>query len=88
MNKDILIKSVALAFLSLSTQLSIAATTSTEPATEKCYGIVKAGMNDCSTATASCAGSATKDKQKDAFILLAKGTCEKIVGASLKPLDK
>ena len=87
MNKDILIKSVALAFLSLSTQLSIAAT-STEPATEKCYGIVKAGMNDCSTATASCAGSATKDKQKDAFILLAKGTCEKIVGASLKPLDK
>lgn len=53
--------------------------------TEKCYGIVKAGMNDCATAHASCAGSATKDKQADAFIFLPKGTCDKIAGASLTP---
>jgi len=88
MNKDMLIKSVALAFLTLTTHAALAASTDPEPTTEKCYGIVKAGMNDCSTATASCAGSATKDKQKDAFLLMPKGTCEKIVGASLKPLDK
>ena len=48
---------------------------------EKCYGIVKAGMNDCQTATSKCAGSSTKDKQIDAFILLPKGLCDKIVGA-------
>lgn len=42
-------------------------------------------MNDCATATASCASSATKDKQKDAFILLPKGLCDRIVGGSLKP---
>lgn len=82
MNRDILIKSVAMAFLTLTTQSALA---DTDPLPEKCYGIVKAGMNDCSTATSSCAGSATKDKQKDAFLLLPKGTCEKIVGASLKP---
>jgi uncharacterized membrane protein len=52
---------------------------------EKCYGIVKAGMNDCNTSTTSCAGSATKDNQSDAFILVPKGLCNKIVGGSLTP---
>ena len=52
---------------------------------EKCYGVVKAGKNDCQTATGSCAGTAKKDGQKDAFVYLPKGACEKIVGGSLKP---
>jgi uncharacterized membrane protein len=51
---------------------------------EKCYGIVKAGLNDCATATQSCAGSATKDSQPDAFIFVPKGLCVKIVGGNLK----
>ncbi len=50
---------------------------------EKCYGIVKTAKNDCQTATQSCAGSATKDKQPDAFIFLPKGDCDKIAGGSL-----
>jgi uncharacterized membrane protein len=54
------------------------------PATEKCYGVVKAGKNDCATATSSCAGTVKKDGQKDAWISVPKGTCEKIIGASLK----
>ncbi len=53
------------------------------PAMEKCYGIVKAGKNDCQTATSACAGSAKKDGQKDAWIYIPKGSCEKIVGGSL-----
>jgi len=57
----------------------------TSPEMEKCYGIVKAGMNDCQTSNQSCAGSAIKDKQSDAFIFLPKGTCHKIVGGSLQP---
>ncbi len=52
---------------------------------EKCYGIAKAGMNDCQTSKTGCAGSSTKDSQKDAFILLPKGTCVKIVNGSLTP---
>lgn len=52
---------------------------------EKCYGIVKAGMNDCATAKASCAGSATQDKQADAFLFVPKGLCAKIVGGHLNP---
>jgi uncharacterized membrane protein len=46
-------------------------------------GVVKAGKNDCQTATSSCSGTSKKDGQKDAWIAVPKGTCEKIVGASL-----
>lgn len=52
---------------------------------EKCYGIVKAGKNDCQTSNSSCAGTAEVDNKPTAFIVLPKGTCEKIVGGSLKP---
>lgn len=52
---------------------------------EKCYGIVKAGQNDCQTSNSSCAGTAEVDNKPTAFIVLPKGTCEKIVGGSLKP---
>ena len=55
---------------------------------EKCYGIVKAGLNDCATAAQSCAGSATKNNQSDAFIFLPKGACEKIVGGNLTSEEK
>lgn len=53
---------------------------------EKCYGVIKAGMNDCATANSSCAGSATKDSQPDAWAFMPKGLCEKIVGASTSPI--
>ncbi|MGQ0656660.1 MAG: BufA1 family periplasmic bufferin-type metallophore [Chromatiales bacterium] len=55
------------------------------PEGEKCYGVVKAGKNDCQTATSACAGQSTKDGQPDAFIYLSKGACEKIVGGSPEP---
>ncbi len=51
---------------------------------EKCYGVVKAGKNDCQTNTSACAGTSTKDGQKDAWIYLPKGSCDKIVGGSTK----
>jgi uncharacterized membrane protein len=49
---------------------------------EKCYGVVKAGSNDCQTATSSCAGTSKRDGQADAWIYLPAGTCGKIVGGS------
>jgi uncharacterized membrane protein len=50
---------------------------------EKCYGIAKAGKNDCQTATSSCAGTSKKDHEASAWLSVPKGTCEKIVGGSL-----
>jgi uncharacterized membrane protein len=54
------------------------------PKMEKCYGIVKAGKNDCQTSNTACAGTAKKDSQKDAWIYIPQGTCDKIVGGSTK----
>lgn len=54
-------------------------------AMEKCYGIVKAGKNDCQTSNSACAGTAEVDAKPTAYIILPKGTCDKIVGGSLKP---
>ena len=54
------------------------------PRMEKCYGIVKAGKNDCQTSNTACAGTSTKDSQKDAWLYIPKGSCEKIVGGSLQ----
>jgi uncharacterized membrane protein len=53
---------------------------------EKCYGVVKAGKNDCSDSKQahSCAGSATVNGGKGEWILLPKGTCDRIVNGSLK----
>jgi len=52
---------------------------------EKCFGIAKATQNDCQTSTNSCAGTAKRDMQPDAWIYVPVGTCQKIVGASLMP---
>jgi uncharacterized membrane protein len=50
---------------------------------EKCFGIAKAGKNDCQTDHSSCAGTSKTDAQKDAWVSVPKGACEKIVGGSL-----
>ena len=50
---------------------------------EKCAGISKAGKNDCGTSKNSCAGQVKADGDKEAWIYLPKGTCEKIVGATV-----
>ena len=52
---------------------------------EKCYGIAKAGLNDCQTASHSCAGTSTKDKDPASWIYVPAGSCQKIVGASRAP---
>jgi uncharacterized membrane protein len=70
---------IALGLLTASTQAL-----AEKPKMEKCYGVVKAGKNDCQTNTSACAGTSKKDGQKDAWLYLPKGSCEKIVSGSLK----
>jgi uncharacterized membrane protein len=53
---------------------------------EKCYGIAKAGRNDCaSTGSNSCAGTSRLDADPRAWIYVPEGYCERIVGGSLTP---
>lgn len=50
---------------------------------EKCYGIAKAGKNDCaSTGNNSCGGTSKRDGDKKAWIFVPEGYCERIVGGS------
>ena len=55
---------------------------------EKCYGVAKAGQNDCGTATHTCAGKAKKDNAPDEWKMVPKGTCEKMGGRSQPPKGK
>jgi uncharacterized membrane protein len=57
-----------------------------EPAfkAEKCYGIARAGKNDCaSTGNSSCAGTSKIDKDPKAWLYVPVGYCDRIVGGSL-----
>ena len=54
---------------------------------EKCYGIAKAGQNDCANASGShsCAGQAKVDMDKGEWKYVAKGTCESMKGSVKAP---
>ena len=54
---------------------------------EKCYGVAKAGQNDCASSDGahSCAGQAASDKLPTEWAYVAKGTCEQ-AGGALKPV--
>ncbi len=69
----------ALAALAVLTATSAAqAQSKPAKATEKCYGVAKAGKNDCAAGPGtSCAGTSTRDYQGNAWKLVPKGTCLK-----------
>ena len=55
--------------------------------TEKCYGIAKAGQNDCGTAKHHCATLAKVDRDPTEWKMVAKGACQKL-GGKLDPVKK
>ncbi|MCB1758943.1 MAG: DUF2282 domain-containing protein [Gammaproteobacteria bacterium] len=69
----------------ITTAVTLAPLTSATAAdTEKCFGVAKAGKNDCKAGPGtSCSGTSKVDGQGNAWMLVLKGSCEKIVGGSL-----
>lgn len=57
---------------------------------EKCYGIVKAGKNDCASKANkhSCATMAKADKDPNEWVKMPSGLCEKLVGGTTEPKDE
>jgi uncharacterized membrane protein len=57
---------------------------------EKCFGIAKAGQNDCAnlSGTHSCAGQSKVDMGKDEWKYVAKGTCKDMKGMSMDDAKK
>lgn len=83
MNKKKLISSIVLGVSAIA--LTSSPALAKDKVLEKCYGVVKAGQNDCADKKQahSCAGAAKVDGSKDEWILLPKGTCDRIVGGTL-----
>ncbi|TNF61782.1 MAG: DUF2282 domain-containing protein [Burkholderiales bacterium] len=80
MNQRTLITSAAASVMSLAL-LSSPALAQTA-AKEKCYGIAKAGQNDCANlaGTHSCAGQSKVDNDKGEWKYVAAGTCKSMGG--------
>ena len=54
-------------------------------AKEKCYGVAKAGKNDCAANGHSCAVQAKADGHGKEWVQLPKGVCEKLASGSTSP---
>ena len=49
---------------------------------EKCYGVAKAGKNDCAANGHSCAGQSKVDNDPTEWKYVPKGECEKMGGTT------
>lgn len=81
MNK--IVNGAALAAIAVAISVSPAQAKSAKSAkTEKCFGIAKAGQNDCATKTGShsCAGQAKVDSSPYEWKYVPPGTCTKMGG--------
>jgi len=88
MDKQLFIKSAlasALAFGAISA--AHAGPVAPDASKDKCFGIAKAGQNDCASASGShsCAGTATKDKDPGDWKYVEKGTCDTMGGMMMAP---
>lgn len=85
-DQNTLIKGAIAGLLALGVVTASGTAQAADEAKDKCYGVAKAGQNDCSSAGGkhSCAGQAKIDKDPNDWKYVAKGSCEKMDG-KLKP---
>jgi len=86
MNQRVLIAATAASLMALS----MGAAPAFAQEKEKCFGIAKAGQNDCAnlSGTHSCAGQSKVDMAKDEWKYVAKGTCKDMKGLSMDEAKK
>ena len=88
MNTQLFIRSALASVLALGAISAAQAGPVAPDATkDKCFGVAKAGANDCASASGShsCAGTATKDKDPGDWKYVEKGTCAKMGGSLSAP---
>ena len=83
---------IAVALAGFLTSGIAAAADSAAPTMEKCYGVAKAGQNDCASKAGghSCAGQSKQDLSPADWKNVPAGTCAKMGGklADMKPAAK
>ena len=76
MSQRVLIAATAAAVMSMG----LMAVPAAAQEKEKCFGIAKAGQNDCAAGSHSCAGQSKVDMDKTEWKYVAKGTCKSMKG--------
>jgi uncharacterized membrane protein len=88
MNTKTAILAAAIGMVAFAGPAAFAAEDGKADATEKCYGVAKAGKNDCAGAAHACSGQSKKDADTREWVKLPKGTCERLVGGKLTASTK
>ena len=81
MNQRLIVSSALASVLALGLVNTVAAQ---DKGKEKCYGVAKAGQNDCANlaGTHSCAGQSKVDNDAGEWKYVAKGSCKELKGMS------
>jgi uncharacterized membrane protein len=86
MNKRVVIASALAAAIAAPTLALAGPAAAPKFTAEKCYGLAKAGQNDCASAgNHSCAGTSKVNADPRSWIFVPAGYCDRIVGGSKKP---
>ena len=86
MNNQLFIRSALASVLALGALTAAhSAPVAVDPSKDKCFGIAKAGQNDCAAGKHACAGQSTVDNDPMSWKYVAKGTCEKVGGKEMAP---
>lgn len=90
MNHRLITSSALASVLALGLLSGAGAADEKAAAKEKCFGIAKAGQNDCAnvSGTHSCAGQSKTDNAPDEWKYVAKGTCAKMGGKTADEAKK
>ncbi|HJV63208.1 MAG TPA: DUF2282 domain-containing protein [Albitalea sp.] len=82
MNQRLIASSALASVLALGLLSGAQAADGKSSTKEKCFGIAKAGQNDCANQSGahSCAGQSKVDNGPDEWKYVAKGTCAKLGG--------
>jgi len=84
MNQRLIVSSAIASAFALGLAGQAAAQDKDAKGKEKCFGIAKAGQNDCANLSGShsCAGQSKVDAGVDEWKYVAKGTCASMKGMS------
>ena len=92
MNQRLIVSSAFASVLALGLIGAVSAqgTGTAQGGKEKCYGIAKAGQNDCANLAGShsCAGQAKVDSDPGEWRYVAKGTCKDLKGMTAEEAKK
>ena len=84
MSKQTLIKTALTDAMAAGLIAMSGAAVAAKPGMEKCTGVAAAGKNDCGTSQHACAGMAKADGDKEEWVYVPTGTCEKLAGGKVK----